>query len=387
MFALDRLVLLATPAVASTSSSASPSRMPTPDSSTMANYVELAAQVVPQNKTGLASRLRSGCRYLPMPLYMGWDTDSLTEAPADSTKIPHFKLTDMQSGATREIEASWMHALYTYTSSHHDGVTLLHLKEAGYSSHLSWQHTVIVVTLAVQLGLAVYGFAAGQGREGLIILLGLIVRGLEGVVAWAYPTTLPPRIVRTPRFYALHTGMTTSRILVVAHEPATKKNCGVEYINLEDSAVPLSRNNASILESSCKGALKIFGWAQKVVVILSPSDGFLFSVALLLGSIVVEVLSRFTDTLPAYSASTPLETGGSLLDKMTAACQATNCVSVGLVEAMLPDPAGEHRDYKWISRVVTDGASNAGLHPTHPEARSIRTTASKRRTVRRNMGV
>ncbi|KAK0235599.1 hypothetical protein EDD85DRAFT_608396 [Armillaria nabsnona] len=365
----------------------SANRMPTTDSSTMANYVELAAQVVPQNKTGLSGRLRSACRYLPMPLYMGWDTDSLTDAPADGTNVPYLKVTDMLSGATREIQAPWMHALYTHTSSCHDGVTLLHLKEAGYSSHLSWQHAVIVATLVVQLGLAVYGFVGGQAREGWLILSGLFARGIEGLVAWAYPTSLPPRIVRTPRFYALHTGMTTSHILVVAHEPATKKNRGVEYINLEDAAVPLPRNNAPLLESSCKGALKISGWAQKAVVILSPSNGFLLAVALLLGSVVVEMLSRFTDALPAYSARTPLETGGSLLDKMTAACQVTNCVSVGLVEAMLPDPAGEHRDYKWISRVVADGASNAGPHPTHPEAQSIRATASKRRAVRRNTDV
>ncbi|KAK0449882.1 hypothetical protein EV421DRAFT_1289535 [Armillaria borealis] len=382
---LNRLSFLVTPAAAAMGSSAS--RIPATDSSTMANYVELAAQVVPQNKTGLAARLRSACRYLPMPLYMGWDTDSLTDAPADGTNVPYLKVTDMQSGATREIQAPWMHALYTHTSSCHDGVTLLHLKEAGYSSHLSWQHAIIVATLVVQLGLAVYGFVGGQEREGWLILAGLFARGVEGLVAWAYPTTLPPRIVRTPRFYAMHTGMTTSHILVVAHEPATKKNRGVEYINLEDAAVPLPRNNASLLESSCKGALKVSGWAQKVAVILSPSNGFLLSVVLLLGSVVVEVLSRFTDALPAYSARTPLETGGSLLDKMTAACQATNCVSVGLVEAMLPDPAGEHRDYKWISRVVTDGASNAGLHPTHPEAQSIRATAAKRRTVRRNTDV
>ncbi|PBL03965.1 hypothetical protein ARMGADRAFT_1004630 [Armillaria gallica] len=365
----------------------SANRIPATDSSTMANYVELAAQVVPQNKTGLAARLRSACRYLPMPLYMGWDTDSLTDAPADGTNVPYLKVTDMLSGATREIQAPWMHALYTHTSSCHDGVTLLHLKEAGYSSHLSWQHAAIVATLVVQLGLAVYGFVGGQAREGWLILSGLFARGIEGLVAWAYPTSLPPRIVRTPRFYALHTGMTTSHILVVAHEPATKKNRGVEYINLEDAAVPLPRNNASLRESSCKGALKISGWAQKIVVILSPSNGFLLAVALLLGSVVVEVLSRFTDALPAYSARTPLETGGSLLDKMTAACQVTKCVSVGLVEVMLPDPAGEHRDYKWISRVVTDGASNAGLHPTHPEAQFIRVTASKRRTVRRNTDV
>ncbi|KAK0470101.1 uncharacterized protein EV420DRAFT_1634528 [Desarmillaria tabescens] len=352
----------------------------------MANYVELAAQVVPQNKTGLAFRLRPACGYLPMPLYMGWDTDSLTDAP-DSTNIPHLKLTDMLSGATREIQAPWMHALYTRTSSCRNGVTLLYLKEVGYSSRLSWRHTVIVMALAIQLGLAVYGFVGGQEREGWIILLGLIVRVLEGVVAWAYPTTLPPRIVKKPRFYALHTGMTTNHILVVAHEPATKKNRGVEYINLEDAAVPLSRNNASVLESSCNGALKILGWSQKVIAILSPSNGFLLSAALLFGSIIVEVLSRFTDALPAYSANTPLETGGSLLCKLTAVCQATDCVSVGLVEAMLPDPAGEHRDYEWISKVIKDGASNVGLHPTHPEAHSIRTTALKRRTVRRSTGV
>ncbi|KAK0204542.1 hypothetical protein DFS33DRAFT_665299 [Desarmillaria ectypa] len=384
MFTLDGLLLLVMPAVALTSPSGSPSRMPTTDSFSMANYVELAAQVIPQNKTGLATRLRSACPYLPMPLCMGWDTDSLADTPADSTNVPHLKLTDMLSGATREIEASWMHALYTYRSSPPNEMTPLYLKEVGYSSHLSWQHAVVVVALTVQLGLAVYGFAGGQEREGGLVLLGLFVRGLEAVVAWAYPATLPPRIVRTPRFYALHTGMTTNHILVVTHKP---KDCGTEYINLEDAAVPLPRNDAFLLESSCKGALKILGWVQKVVVILSPSNSFLLSVALLLGSVAVEVLSRFTDALPAYSAGTPLETGGSLLDKMTAACQATNCVSVGLVEAILPDPAGEHRDYKWISRVITDGASNAGLHPTHPEAKFIRMNALKRRTVRPSTGV
>ncbi len=346
----------------------------------MPNYTELAAQVIPQTKTGLPFRLRSACGYLPMPLYMGWDTESLTDAP-DSTTIPHLKLTDMLSGATREIQASWMHALYKHTSSCHDGVTLLHLKEAGYSSQFSWQHVVIVATLTVQLGLALYGFVGEQEREGWIILLGLFTRGWEGLITWAYPATLHPRIVRAPRFYALHTGMTTVHILVIAHEPATKNSRRAEYINLEDSAVPLPRNNASLLESSCRGVLNTLGWARKALVILSQSTGFLLSVVLLLGSIIMEVLSRFTGALPTYSASTPLETGRSLLDKITAACQATDCVSVGLVEEMLPDPAGEHRDYKWISRVVKDGASSAGLHPTHPEAQSILGTALKRRTA------
>ncbi|KAK0470109.1 uncharacterized protein EV420DRAFT_1473210 [Desarmillaria tabescens] len=224
----------------------------------MPNYTELAAQVIPQTKTGLPFRLRSACGYLPMPLYMGWDTDSLTDM-SDSTSIPHLKLTDMLSGATRDVQASWMHALYKHTSSCHDGVTLLRLKEAGYSSQLSWQHVAIVATIIIQLGLALYGIIGGQEREGWVILLGLFARGLEGAVAWAYPATLPPRIVRTPRFYALHTGMTTIHILVIAHEPATTNNSRVDYINLQDSAVPLPRNNASLLESSCKGALKIFG--------------------------------------------------------------------------------------------------------------------------------
>ncbi|KAK0480379.1 hypothetical protein IW261DRAFT_1419573 [Armillaria novae-zelandiae] len=263
----------------------------------MTNYTELAAQVIPQTKTGLPIRLRSACAYLPMPLHMGWDTDSLTDT-SDSTTIPHLKLTDMLSGATREIQASWMHALYKYTSSRHDGVTLLHLKEAGYSSQVSWQHIVIVATLTVQLGFALYGFFEGQEREGWIILLGVLTRCWE----------------------------------VIAHEPAANNNTRVEYINLEDSAVPLPRNSTTSLESSCK-------------------------------------------------ARTPLETGRSILDKITAACQATDCVSVGLVEAMLPDPAGEHRDYKWISKVVKHGASNAGLHPTHPEAQSILETSLKRRTA------
>ncbi|PBK58359.1 hypothetical protein ARMSODRAFT_967795, partial [Armillaria solidipes] len=272
------------------------SSISTIDSSTMPNYTELASQVIPQTKTGLPFRLRSACGYLPMPLYMGWDTDSLTDAP-DSAAIHHLKLTDMLSGATREIQASWMHALYKHTSSRHDGVTLLHLTEVGYSSQLSWQHGVIVATLIVQLGLALYGFVGGQEREGGIILLGLLTRGWEGLITWKYPATLRPRIVRTPRFYALHTGMTTIHILVVAHEPATKNGRRVEYINLEDSAVPLPRNNPPLLESSCRGVLNTLGWARKAIVILSQSTGFLLSVVLLLGSIVMEVLSRFTGAL------------------------------------------------------------------------------------------
>ncbi|KAK0480393.1 hypothetical protein IW261DRAFT_131196 [Armillaria novae-zelandiae] len=227
------------------------SRISTIDSSMMPDYTELAAQVIPQTKTGLPIRLRSACAYLPMPLYMGWDTDSLTDT-SDSTTIPHLKLTDMLSGATREIQASWMHALYKHTSSRHDGVTLLHLKEAGYSSQVSWPHIVIVATLTVQLGFALYGFFEGQEREGWIILLGVLTRFWEGLIAWAYPATRRPRIIRTPRFYALHTGMTTIHILVIAHGPAANNSTRVEYINLEDSAVPLPRNNTTSLESSCK---------------------------------------------------------------------------------------------------------------------------------------
>jgi hypothetical protein len=53
-----------------------------------------------------------------------------------------------------------------------------------------------------------------------------------------------------------------------------------------------------------------------------------------------------------------MHTGISILDRVIAACQFTDSISVGFVESILPDLRGQHTDYKWISE-----AMEAGIFP------------------------
>jgi hypothetical protein len=81
----------------------------------------------------------------------------------------------------------------------------------------------------------------------------------------------------------------------------------------------------------------------------------------------------------------PLETAdpkhSSTLDMLAAISQKTGCISVGFVESILPDPAGNHVDYDWIAKVLrSKGALFSGIHPTHQTATTVFATALQRTT-------
>src|ERR1700733_12558302 len=79
--------------------------------SPLAHYAELALMLIPQRKSNIKQRLRRACRFLPMPLSIGWSTDSEEEMVSDKL-IPGLRIIDVKSGATRKVRSAWMHALY-----------------------------------------------------------------------------------------------------------------------------------------------------------------------------------------------------------------------------------------------------------------------------------
>ncbi|KAJ7083427.1 hypothetical protein C8R44DRAFT_903839 [Mycena epipterygia] len=312
-------------------------------------YVELAALVVPQRKLGLRDRIRRACGFLPMPLSLGWDSDPEDEDfPVDS-QVPGLLLSDIASGATRVVTAHWMHALYKHIVDTHDAGTIaLHLQEAGYTTQFGWGHTMLLSTFVIQLSFILFAITHNQRREGWLILAAGLIRISEGLLAWAHPKHEDPRATDrvSPRFCALHTGMTTNYILVITHRFGVRGKC----INLEDAAVPKRNPEARSrhIRRICWLILKISVWTQKGASIVTSADGFTIPLVLLLGTSVLEFVSYSAEMLPSVSAVTVLSTGSSILDRVTAACQFTGAASVGFVESILPDPRGLHTDYNWI---------------------------------------
>jgi hypothetical protein len=70
---------------------------------------------------------------------------------------------------------------------------------------------------------------------------------------------------------------------------------------------------------------------------------------------MLELASAFTDGLPVKTV-TVLKTGPTVLERLTAACQFTQSISVGFVESLLPDPRGFHVDYERISNGMHRGS-------------------------------
>jgi hypothetical protein len=115
---------------------------------------------------------------------------------------------------------------------------------------------------------------------------------------------------------------------------------------------------------------------------------------------MLELVSASADCLPA-KAVTVLNTGPSVLDRLTAACQFTQSISVGFVESLLPDPRGLHIDYNWISNAMRPGnylfcglPDNTILiilifsqdtpierHPTHAMAAQVLESTLRRRRI------
>jgi len=176
--------------------------------------------------------------------------------------------------------------------------------------------------------------------------------------------------------------MTTRHLLILVHEPDTQKDA---YISIEDAAVPVfrARNGRNAwVEHICEQTLRLAAWSQQAASVLTPSNGFILSIVLLLGTGVQEIVSVFNDAIPHYSHREDMETHESLLDMLTAACQAVNHVSVGLVESILPDPTGEHIDYTWISSILEGDAAQVEPHPRHASKDEVLSYVRRRRNVK-----
>ncbi|KAJ6577858.1 hypothetical protein B0H19DRAFT_569970 [Mycena capillaripes] len=324
--------------------------------SSVANYVELAALVLPERKLGVKDRLRCACPFLPIPLSLGWDADpGDEELPSDSTVLG-LLLSDIKSGATRLVTARWMHALYKHTQNTQEaGTFVMHLHEAGYTAHFGWAHALVLGAFLLQLSVVLFAMIHGQRREGWLLFAGGLIRIGEGIFAWACPKYQEPRagFRDAPRYCPLHTGMTTTHIVVLTHRYGYFGECVV----LEDAAAPLLRKEKGWKHAAEKGArtvLKIVVWVQKGASLVTVANGYIIPAVLLLGTAVLELVSAAANLLPARAVSV-LTTGSSVLDRLTAAGQVTESISVGFVESLLPDPSGDHTDYKWISKAIKPG--------------------------------
>ncbi|KAJ6626140.1 hypothetical protein B0H10DRAFT_2211331 [Mycena sp. CBHHK59/15] len=344
------------------------------------NYVELAAIVIPPRKLGLPERIRPACTFLPMPLSLGWDADpGEEELPADAT-VPGLLLSDIGSGATRPVTARWMHALYKHAvETHPAGSLVMHLREAGFTRTFGWAHALLLATFSIQLTLVLFAMTHGQRREGWLVFAGGLIRVFEAALAWACPRHRAPRSEErdAPRYCALHTGMTTGHLIVLTHRFGAHGKC----VTLEDAAAPLPRQatgRAAQLERSLYVLLKVCVWTQKGASLVTSANGYTIPIVLLLGTTVIEFVAATADTLPATSSVTVLDTGDSVLDRITAACQFTGVISVGFVESLLPDPRGLHVDYNWISQAMQPDRP-LRLHDTHPAAPAVLVTTLRRR--------
>ncbi|KAJ7648782.1 hypothetical protein DFH06DRAFT_1300478 [Mycena polygramma] len=91
---------------------------------------------------------------------------------------------------------------------------------------------------------------------------------------------------------------------------------------------------------------------------------------------------RSAEVLPTRTIPV-LKTGPAILDRLTAAYQVTESISVGFVGHLLADPEGEHHDYEWIFKALRP-YTPLELHPDHPtkEAVLLSTLLGRRFQVR-----
>ncbi|KAF8168837.1 hypothetical protein K438DRAFT_1856212 [Mycena galopus ATCC 62051] len=351
---------------------------------TVADYIELASLVIPARKLGMPERFRAACNFLPMPLSLGWDTDRREEHLDPDTLVSGLLLSDIDSGATRIVTASWMHALYKNILDHNrPGVIVLELQEAGYTRTFGWGHAFLASTFAIQLTFVLFAMTHGAKREGCLLLTACLVRIGEGLVARAFPRHRAPRSEYrdVPRPYALHTGMTTNHLLILKHRFGTMGTC----INLEDAAVPLPfpiERGKLWAQRVLQAVLTILICLQRGASLLTSANGFAVPLVLVLGTLVREFVSAFADTLPCMEPMSILITSHTLLDRITAACQYTGCISVGFVENLLPDPTGEHIDYHWIRKAMQPADVPLPPHPTHPLGTIVQQSSQLRRRHR-----
>ncbi|KIJ45923.1 hypothetical protein M422DRAFT_46496 [Sphaerobolus stellatus SS14] len=364
-----------------------------PATNNLTNYVELLSTCLPNRDTGMKHILRSTYPNLPMPLVLGLDfLNSENDYPED-LKIPNLLLTDIKSGATRAVVAPWMHALYQESKDRNGYcVSLVQLKEAQFGAAGGWPHLAAVCILLTQFFFGLYALVIRRVRDGCLLISGVILNLFDGLSSAKYPKYLPPRRVENARFYALHTGMATVHLLVLAHDPGTEDGpyrmvSSKRHINLEDAAVPWKRKasgGSRVREHILRRTLWLAQWGYRLAFALAPSDGFLIPTLLLLGTMGMEVIKSSTKALPkksSYNIPTP-EHRPSIINLLTVACKATGEISVGFIESILPDPTGKHEVYNWISGVMREGALTTGLPPAHESAGVVWSTAARLQTVK-----
>ncbi|KAJ7064031.1 hypothetical protein C8F01DRAFT_1130146 [Mycena amicta] len=235
------------------------------------------------------------------------------------------------------------------------------LREANFTARFQTAHALVLGAFVLQLAAIPTAVYFGQRIEALLVLAAALIRLVEGIFSWTYPRFRTPRADahrlqqdNVPRYLMLHTGMTTTHLLIVAH----RVGYSGPFIVLEDAAVPLPPLHKSRYQDLARLALMLSVWLQKAAALFTSADGYFIPLALLFGTCVIELVvasESFTETTLPERAETVLTTGRSLLDRITAACQFTNQVSVGFVETLLPDPHGEHTDYHWIVQAMDPG--------------------------------
>ncbi|KAJ7754576.1 hypothetical protein B0H16DRAFT_1722755 [Mycena metata] len=346
----------------------------------VSNYIELAALVIPQKKTGISHRLRGACAVLPMPLSLGWDADSGDDEAAPDPIVPGLLLSDVGSGATRHVTARWMHSLYKHIlETQKPGTYIIHLREASYTQYFGRAHSLLLLAFLLQLSFILFLLVQGQRRDGWLLIAAALIRIFEGILHWAFPEYRDPRTNETAiaRYCALHTGMTTNHLLVITH----RFHYRGRSINLEDAARPLPRKSEGwkrkALECGARIALQVSIWLHKIACIVTDANGYTIPGVLLFGTLVLEGIAVSAHALPV-NAVTVLTTGPSVLDRLTAACQFTESISVGFVESLLPDPRGHHTDYEWIRQAI-QADTTLERHPTHPTADTVLESTLRRR--------
>lgn len=360
---------------------------------TSPKFAEAAAMMMPKSLTGIKHTLRPACGFLPMPMTLGWQEDPMDDDYPSRLLVPGLQLTDIESGATWAVIAPWMHALYTMTYEGQPvGVTEIELEEAQFTESFTTQHYVVLCVLCAQGVFGIWAWKHHEFRECAFIFLGIFLQVMEGCLVWIFPIYRAPRLVRKPRSYVLHKGVATTHFLVVSHQPGHEPSpkSGSLYISLEDAAGPiqiLRKGYKHILENSFRMSLQLAKIGLRASCFFSQANGFLIPFTLSIGIIASEIITKVHTPFPRYSFMGPLESTkrrSTDLEMMTAICIRTGCLSVGFVEAILPDRGGEHVNYQWLKALLQpESALAVGPHRPYPTESETFTTALKRRRAQK----
>ncbi|KAJ7916890.1 hypothetical protein B0H13DRAFT_1870877 [Mycena leptocephala] len=305
-----------------------------------------------QRRLGLKASLRTACKFLPMPLCLGWDTDPTGDDSSPDAKVTGLLLSDIASGATRVVEGAWMHALYKHTSiAYPPGTIVMNLREAGYTSKIGLPHIAMISTLIIQIFVVLVFMAHGSTRR-------------EARYFWPAASCGFLNIFRFRDVCQFGRRGCTLAI-------AAKKSVG--------SLVPGSNPNLGL--ASARG---VYG---------NHFEQFPHPSVLLAGTAASELVAAWGNVLPTRH-SVVLDTENPMLDRVVAACQFANSVSIGFVENILPIPTGRTKIIGGFrpcwgqvcldrSERIHGDAETAGPdleeHPHHQQATTVLQSTLKRR--------